>query len=667
MKLIISLFAVTLLGQIGPGQYPQNAGSGGSCSTLGGVISGTCAATTFTAPNAANGPVVLDASGNAAFPGNVQIGNSVPIPGSPVGAVNSLSGYYVNGVKLTPAITSAPTGWAYTVTPPNDANFNSDSLLELYDFTTVNAAGTVLYDLSGNGNNGMASNVTFSSSGAAFNGTSSYVSIPPVAGGNNFTVIAVAWGTATSLGSMWSEANTGNGNTLLLLGNWMNDNYFRDAAGVTIRPSYGAGSYGTCCINLPDPVYHAYTMTFNGSAVTAQALDITGTYQSLSASGAAAISTNAASIGARASGGTHDLFWAGSIAYLAVWKGTFTPAQLNRIYAEIVSAMAARNVRLPIMAAPQSAGPVLVRQGAVVSNGLEPNVVYDTACSYVASPCFRIWYHRHPDGELMLTESVDGKTAWSTAHDCAMNVNNPFVTKINGTYYMIQSGTAGGSAITQGLKEYTSGDGLTWTFRSVVLTESSGPDAGGLYNSSILYDPVDGWKMVYECGTALNPTRYVGCAATSPDGLNWTKNTKSPIGGYRNVAWVDGQYGNQPNVLSGPHLLKINGQYWIFGHWGEITGASDIYLSYWGDGTGYAQPLPMTAFLARGTAADESGTMGQVADPSVVEVGGTTYIYYGADNGGDGSGNLWNIKLVTAAMPLSQLVLTAGGATTTTP
>ena len=77
MKLIISLFAVTLLGQIEPGQYPQNAGSGGSCSTLGGVLSGTCTTATFTAPNAANGPVVLDGSGNASFPGNVAISNTL--------------------------------------------------------------------------------------------------------------------------------------------------------------------------------------------------------------------------------------------------------------------------------------------------------------------------------------------------------------------------------------------------------------------------------------------------------------------------------------------------------------------------------------------------------------------------------------------------------------
>jgi hypothetical protein len=78
MKLIISLFAVTLLGQIGPGQYPQNAGSGGNCSTLGGVLSGTCTTATFTAPNAANGPVVLDGSGNASFPGNVAVAGSAP-------------------------------------------------------------------------------------------------------------------------------------------------------------------------------------------------------------------------------------------------------------------------------------------------------------------------------------------------------------------------------------------------------------------------------------------------------------------------------------------------------------------------------------------------------------------------------------------------------------
>ena len=68
MKLIfIGLFTLSLLAQSPTGVPSSGGGSGGAgglCTAVGGVISGTCAATTFTAPNAANGPVVLDASGN---------------------------------------------------------------------------------------------------------------------------------------------------------------------------------------------------------------------------------------------------------------------------------------------------------------------------------------------------------------------------------------------------------------------------------------------------------------------------------------------------------------------------------------------------------------------------------------------------------------------------
>lgn len=599
--------------------------------------------------------------------GPVVIGTPLPAPTS-LPVVNSANGYYENGVKITAASPAmAPIGPATIATPPKDPDFQPDSLLAAYDFTTRN--GNTVYDISGNGNHGTAVNVTFDSKGANFNGTSAYIAVPPVVGSQQFTAIIVGYGPNTTLTAAWSETKTGDGGTLILAGNWSDKFYYRDAANNAAIPNIGA-----CCLGSNvawvGPNYHAQLVQYSGSAFAATVLDVPTFTASASAAGVSIAGTDTASIGARTVGASHDLYWTGSLAYLAIWKGTFTAPQIARIYSRIQVAMAARAVRLPVQPlGVQTAIPNLVRQGVVITRAQEPNVLYESGCLAVASPCFKIWHSvttGFPTGDSYeaYQESVDGLT-WTLVGSTGVPGQSSII-HVGSTYYLYTSN--GGAGNFKQLTLWTSADGFhDWSNQGTVITPSAtatDPDSGGVYNSNVSYDPTDGWKMLYECGPLAQPSWWHLCYATSRDGRTWTKSALSPLNGWAN-GYSNGYAGTPFPAGSGPDIHKINGQYWVFSHNGIPP--SNLYLSYWGDGTGMITLHPASAILSRGAAADETGTYAQVADPSVVEVNGKTYIFYAANDNGNGSATAYDIKLAIADMPLAQFVTTKGGATATTP
>ena len=81
MKIFLLLMTIPLLAQIGPGQYPQSPAAAGTCGSLGGALSGTCAAAGF--------------SSNPSFPGNVLIQTTLP-GGAPAGSLGVLGDVYAS-------------------------------------------------------------------------------------------------------------------------------------------------------------------------------------------------------------------------------------------------------------------------------------------------------------------------------------------------------------------------------------------------------------------------------------------------------------------------------------------------------------------------------------------------------------------------------------------
>lgn len=527
----------------------------------------------------------------------------------------------------------------------------TNGLIIQYDMLTTSGGGTTLNDLSGNSNNGTIHGTTTSAQGRVFNGTSDYVSVPQLIGNSNFTALAIASSSA-STGRLWGES----------------DNVAGQFTMMSTIPSWTAVSGSSAAViasNWPSgqfkpPDYDLFILT------RAQATFISGIESRVNGTttmGAniGTVTTTAAALGCLNEGASQIQFWAGTISYFVLYNRSLSNSELQTAYNAMAAAVLSRPVFIhpyppsiiPNITAPvwQRIGPVLKPSGTYGVQ--EPMVLFDTNPQLIAGTnVFKLWYSASASS-IGYAESLDGIT-WTVGSPLSSlsGHRQAAVVKVSGTYH----GYFANTTDTQ-IDHFTAPDGVTWTLVSSAVIAEGGVnawDSSAIANPSVLFNP-DGsgnWYMLYGGNSNTGPWQgFRTGGATSPDGNTWTKITANPMMGNSD---------NQPqsgNCCGNPSLQYVNGTWWDWD--GSATGGlvrftSPVFNGLWI----WSQPHVSVAQAGF----DENS---QIADPSILEVNGKTYMYYAAYS--SNSNALGVLKVVIANMPMSLLVSTNEGTTTDRP
>jgi hypothetical protein len=281
--------------------------------------------------------------------------------------------------------------------------------------------------------------------------------------------------------------------------------------------------------------------------------------------------------------------------------------------------------------------------GIALSGTEESNVLYEANPQILsANPdgkVFKMWFSGGVD--ICYAESNDGLT-WTrytgTTNGVVLaNYAHSRLFKNGSTYYLYANP---GLSFTQ-IDCYTSLNGLSWA-----LAKASALTAGATYDAAIgqlqpVYNNGTHWIATYSCATTSSSSPYGFALAYSTDLLNWTKQG-SPV----TLAFAE------------PVVQNIGGTYYCWGH-GTSQGSgatpTDGYRAQFTDGTltaitGLSETFPRTS-VSEGFLSND----GQVADFSMVEVNGQTFLYYTATASGN-SGTGYTLQCATANATLAQLV-----------
>lgn len=301
-------------------------------------------------------------------------------------------------------------------------------------------------------------------------------------------------------------------------------------------------------------------------------------------------------------------------------------------------------------------------QGTVIAIGAdggtqEPTVIYDTDPVILTGniQVLKMWYTNGWTATFNqnYAESTDGVN-WTQygSNPVMAGAVHGGVSKINGTYYAYMGNAA---IANQSLDQWTSSNGVNWVKANVgVLSVGSAGDwdAEGIDNPFV-WEENGTWYMLYTGANASNV--YAIGLATSPDGVTWTK------------------YGSNPIIQQGmgsAEVHKISGVYFVFCQASPTFGSApnvptDVYLFWAQSITG-----PWTAFTVNGNTSpieirrtnDEGAnldTAGQIADPSVLDINGETYMWVDATDQ-QSSGHI-HITLRTSPNSLLSIMQAASG------
>ena len=151
-------------------------------------------------------------------------------------------------------------------------------------------------------------------------------------------------------------------------------------------------------------------------------------------------------------------------------------------------------------------------------------------------PGYRMWVSWRPKASLALVESKDGLT-WSEPPAVVLpprketgwedDINRPVVLKKDGLYHLWYTGQAKGRSA---IGYATSPDGVQWTRQSdrPVLVADQPWEKVAVMCPHVNWDAEDKlFKMWYSAGDQYEPDA-IGYA-TSPDGIAWTKHAQNPV------------------------------------------------------------------------------------------------------------------------------------------
>lgn len=281
-----------------------------------------------------------------------------------------------------------------------------------------------------------------------------------------------------------------------------------------------------------------------------------------------------------------------------------------------------------------------------------------------------MWYDNvaSPYG-IYYAESSDG-VSWT------QDSGNPIIASIGAgvkvfkhasTYYLYAGpGDFSGTSISA----YTSPDGVTWTLQNAsALVPSQTWENTSIYQLAIC-DVVGGTWYGYYCGAPKTGSGFLEGLATSTDGIHWTKSLSNPVASMSNGVLNFGA----PWTGSGNFTFqKIGASYY---GWSQITlsefpgaliNASfslPSSLTRWSAPTaaGPWTQLGSLTYYCNDPATEGTNTaLGQVADPTILEVSGETHLFYSAVPDGTAETTASYINHAIAGMTLASLVKTYEG------
>lgn len=303
-----------------------------------------------------------------------------------------------------------------------------------------------------------------------------------------------------------------------------------------------------------------------------------------------------------------------------------------------------------------SGNPILSAGAAWETNNAvqEPTVLYDAAAGLPMSAKFGMWYtggYTNPAMGYAYCTAADptNPANWTKYASnpilgqgavVAGFVSGNNVVKVGSTYYAYYYDTLGGG----NLKVSTSTDGLTWSAPTTALASNAVSWMTGWANCFVWNEGGTTWKMLVEGRSTTSGTPWRIAYATSTDGLTWTVVGTGPL----TSLVVGGAF-----ACGGPWLLnggqKIGGLYHLYFHaGGGGANYSDIYHAYSSDAQNWT--------VAGLELEPNYGTYEaqQAADPSAIEVGGISYLFYDGVNNSTIAGY---INVATIPGKVSDLVL----------
>jgi predicted GH43/DUF377 family glycosyl hydrolase len=200
-------------------------------------------------------------------------------------------------------------------------------------------------------------------------------------------------------------------------------------------------------------------------------------------------------------------------------------------------------------------------------------------------------------------------------------------TKVGSTYYCYYA-DANPNA---NLKVATSSDLITWTVQGTALASNVVGWCTGWANSAV-WKEGSNWYMLVE---GRSGSIWEMAYATSADGLSWTLGNSGNQLTTLQVA-SGGMYG-------GPALFQVGTLYHLWYHAAPGSGSlpTNIYHATSTDRITWTKTTPSPVLTHTGSGFE----VDQVADPSMVVVGGSSYLFYDGD---DNASSAAHVLLATA-------------------
>lgn len=351
----------------------------------------------------------------------------------------------------------------------------------------------------------------------------------------------------------------------------------------------------------------------------------------------------------------------GNVGLFRILNDSNTTETFSGTYSSAVSwvAMAAAFTRSPSTASLSVSNGVWVNKGAIISpiaadSPGQPNVFYESGSKIFSGTVFKMIFST--TAGLCYAESIDGITGWTRYGSNPIIAGAKPYPKVfkNGSTYYLYTGVQSGP-----IKVYTATDLVgPWTLQNATALTITQFWEGATFFGQLCVAGQDGGGTWHGYYTSINlanyNTNYIMGHATSTDLINWTKDSANPVlieefPSNMDFHLIGGSYYGWSQIVQPGLPARGNGSL-----------PSDI-TRYIGSGPAGPFNLLSVSTFYRSTSGEGVGEQaGQVADPSLIEVNGSVYMYMTITFDGSSGAN-FSISCAVASIPFSQLVTTTEG------